>query len=199
MTDDGNGKDTNRPKRWIRVLHIYISLYSLLLILFFGVTGFMMNHPEWFGFEQVRTESQVAEIPVQLCKQGDRLEIVEYLRRELGISGLVQSCEIGNQEIRIGFARAGRRVDLAVDRASGKTDIQYETKGLAALLAAIHSGENTGRFGRRVIDLAAVFLVISALTGLVLWSTLTVRRETGIIWLVAGVVIAILIGLRLVL
>ncbi|MBL6765582.1 MAG: PepSY-associated TM helix domain-containing protein [Verrucomicrobiae bacterium] len=179
-----------RAKKWIRLSHIYISLYSLILVLFFGVTGFMMNHPESFGFGEVRIEQFDARMPVGLCVGGDRLALVEFLRKTYGIGGLVQTYEIEADRIRVSFAAAGRRAEVGIDPASGKTHIRLETKGLAAILSAVHAGEHTGRLGRRVIDVAAVSLILVSLSGLALWGTLAIRRETGIAWLLAGFVIA---------
>jgi len=47
--------ETPKPKTWtrrlgslFRWLHTYVSLLGFLALLFFAVTGFMLNHPEWF-------------------------------------------------------------------------------------------------------------------------------------------------------
>ncbi|HEV3027619.1 MAG TPA: PepSY-associated TM helix domain-containing protein, partial [Planctomycetota bacterium] len=32
-----------------RTLHIYLTMLACLLLLFFGSTGFMLNHADWFG------------------------------------------------------------------------------------------------------------------------------------------------------
>ena len=156
-----------------------------------------MNHPDWFGLGQIRTEHREARTPVELCAGDDRLAIVEHLREAHGLSGLVQACEIETNRITVSFARAGRRADVAVDKTTGQTTIDLETKGLAAMLVAVHSGDDTGRFGRRVIDFAALFLIVSSLTGLALWASLAVRRETGIIWLLAGLALTAIVFLKL--
>jgi len=53
MSEPSNG--TSRPKTWtrrlgglFRWLHTYVSLLGFLALLFFAVTGFMLNHAEWF-------------------------------------------------------------------------------------------------------------------------------------------------------
>ena len=36
--------------RWVRWVHVYTSMISLLVVLFFGLTGITLNHPDWtFG------------------------------------------------------------------------------------------------------------------------------------------------------
>ena len=54
--------ETSKPKKrgrgtaLVRWLHIYVSVLGFLALLFFSVTGFTLNHAEWFcmGREQVR-------------------------------------------------------------------------------------------------------------------------------------------------
>jgi uncharacterized protein len=197
MSDQPSVAEPARSKKWLRLLHTYVSLYALLLILFFGLTGFIMNHPEWFGLGELRTETRIAQTPVELCAGGDRLAIAEYLRANHGLKGLVQACDLATNRITVSFARAGRRAEVVIDPATGETRIDLETKGMAAILAAIHSGEHTGRFGRRLIDAAALFLILTALTGIALWGTLAIRRETGLIWLLASLALALILGLKL--
>ena len=41
----------------MRWLHIYLSMFSLAVVLFFSVTGITLNHPDWFfgGAERAAT------------------------------------------------------------------------------------------------------------------------------------------------
>jgi hypothetical protein len=59
-------------RRWLiktaRTVHLYATLFGLVLILFFAVTGFMLNHIEWFEVEQVRTVSR--PLPTQKFTNG---------------------------------------------------------------------------------------------------------------------------------
>ena len=198
MSTDASSDESILTRKWVRVLHIYISLYSLLLMLFFGVTGFMMNHPDWFGFGEIHTTNRELSVPTELCKNGDRLAIVEHLRAEEKIHGQVQACDVEEQSISVSFARAGRRTDITINRQTGKGTVTAEAKSLPAILSAVHAGEHTGRFGRRVIDVAAVFLILISVTGLALWCTLSIRRETGIMWLIASGIVLALITLKLI-
>src|SRR5579871_2038472 len=82
------------PLRW---LHIYLSMLGLSAILFFSVTGFTLNHPDWFGDAQRRTSAEGQVEPQWLknparantanvgdagsAQSVDKLQIVEYLRQ----------------------------------------------------------------------------------------------------------------------
>ena len=48
--DGGAGWSRRRSattNRWMRWLHAYTSMISLVVVLFFGVTGLTLNHPTW--------------------------------------------------------------------------------------------------------------------------------------------------------
>ena len=186
-------------KKWVRVLHVYLSLYAFLIILFFAVTGFIMNHPDWFALDSVGIRSVEAELPVPLCRSKDRLAIVEYLRDTYDLRGGVQDCDVSDETYGVTFRRAGERTDVTIDALTGKAQIELESKGVPAVLAAIHTGEHTGRFGKRTGDLAAVFLALTSISGIVLWATISMRRQTGIIWLSVSAVLVLAIAWRILL
>ena len=175
-------------KRWLRLLHLYVSLYALLVVLFFGATGFMMNHADWFGFGELSTRTSETSLPIEPCRSGDRLAIVEALRNDHALRGQVQQCDVSEKEITVSFASAGQSADIVIDRATGTARITVESKGLTATLAAIHSGDHTGAVGKRIIDIAALFLIVTSLSGLALWTSLQARRGTGLIWLATGTI-----------
>ena len=45
-----------RFARLMRWLHIYLSMFSLAVVLFFSVTGITLNHPDWFYSAAERTD-----------------------------------------------------------------------------------------------------------------------------------------------
>ncbi len=40
----------------LRLLHLYLSMLGFVLMAFFAVTGFMLNHQDYFGLDEVRSE-----------------------------------------------------------------------------------------------------------------------------------------------
>src|SRR4051812_5181998 len=75
--------------RYSRALHTYLSMLATLLFFFFGVTGFMLNHPAWFGLDDTRASQSTLTVPAQVMASKDRLALVEFLRSH-GASGAVQ-------------------------------------------------------------------------------------------------------------
>ena len=72
----------------IRSLHIYLSMLALLLLLFFAMTGFMMNHSEWFNIEKTYPTEIKATVPQKILNPAsgaspDKNALIEYLRAKL--------------------------------------------------------------------------------------------------------------------
>src|ERR1700737_4114207 len=74
-------KRTAVLSRW---LHIFLSMLSFVIILFFAVTGLTLNHAEWFdGKEQIKKfngKVQLKWVKVKDTAAIAKLEIVQLLR-----------------------------------------------------------------------------------------------------------------------
>src|ERR1700741_5087231 len=74
-------KRTASVARW---LHVYLSMVSFVIILFFAVTGLTLNHADWFdGKEQIKKYSgqvKIGWVNVKDTNKIAKLEIVELLR-----------------------------------------------------------------------------------------------------------------------
>jgi len=90
-------------KKWSRLLHIYLSMLGLLVILFFSITGIMLNHEEWFGFAEPRVSRNEGTLPAALLGGPDRLGIVEKLRKDFGATGALDSFEVRDDELALVF------------------------------------------------------------------------------------------------
>ena len=80
---------------WSRWLHIYLSMFSFIIVLFFSVTGLTLNHVDWFPESTVVSELKGSVkagcVSVADTDKIPKLEIVEQLlqltrhRREASI------------------------------------------------------------------------------------------------------------------
>jgi len=181
-----------------RTLHIYLTLLALAALLFFGVTGFMLNHDDWFHWSQPRETTTDATLPTEPLARGDKLAIVEALRKQFAITAPVDSFDLDDDLARIVFKSPGRRAEAEVTRADGRTKLTTETRGLAGRLTDLHKGASTGAAWKWVIDATAILLVFASISGLILWTALPRRLALGIVALVVGSAAALVVYLALV-
>lgn len=185
--------------RWTRTLHIYLTLLALLLLLFFAITGFMLNHADWFSLEEVRTRTQEGHLPTALLSDApDKLAVVERLRADFGAIGLVDSFEIEEDELRVVFTGPGQRVEATIDRVEGRAKVVSESHGVMGHLTDLHRGKGTGPAWGLIIDGFSVLLLLVSFTGLALWLTLQRRRRFGLVVLTLSVVMCMGVYLLLV-
>jgi uncharacterized protein len=70
---------------------------------------------------------------------------------------------------------------VTVNRAQRMGDVETETRGLLEKLDDLHKGFDSGPAWYWIIDLAAILLSLSALTGMVTLVSLRARRRSGFI------------------
>ena len=169
--------------RW---LHTHVAMFALLAMSGFAVTGLMLNHSEWFGLDEIRTETLNGTLPRSILQPVDKLAIVERLRSQFGATGAVEGFDVEEEELVIDFQRPGRRTRAVVDRADGGLEVVTEIRGVAAILTDLHKGAAAGSGWKPLIDLTAVLLILAAVTGVIVWLSLPKRRVGGAVALLLG-------------
>jgi len=172
---------------WTRTIHIYLTMGALGLMLFFAVTGFTVNHEDWFGATTPRVRDVSGTTPMEWVKAEDKLRIVEHLRSAMGASGAMTDFETSDDNYHVVFKGPGRICEATIARVDGKTDVEIKTFGLTGRINDLHRGRDAGETWRWVIDASALLIVLASVTGLILWLALPKRRKLGIAWLVLGV------------
>lgn len=179
-------RQTAMAARW---LHIYGSMISLAVVLFFSATGLMLNHPQWFaGAERVRElagsldRSWVAGDDTAV----DRLRIVESLRATHGITGAVADFRVDGPDMSIAFKGPGYAADAFVDRATGHYTLTETRLGLAAIVGDLHKGRDSGGAWSAVIDVSAALLCFVSFSGLLLLYFLHRHRTAGALLVALG-------------
>lgn len=178
-----------RSLPWLaRYLHTYVSLAGFGALVLFSITGLTLNHATLF--EGASTEREVhGQAPLGWIRPGaevNQLQLVEWLRAELGISGHLGDLTVDEVEIRLGFEGAGYASDLEVDRRSGAVTGYELRMGLVAIMNDLHKGRGTGAIWSLVIDVSAVVLTLSGLTGIWLLWHVRRRRVRGLLITAAG-------------
>ena len=175
---------------WTRTLHVYASMFALLAIFFFAITGFLLNHPTWFNLERSQIETRDALVPEDVATGEDKLALVEYLREHEQARGVVKSYSRTDERTVVNFTGPGRSMEFTVNQPTGDTAVRVETRNALAKLGDLHRGHYTGNAWPLAIDATAWFLIVVSASGLALWLSLAKRRTIGWACVALGVVAA---------
>ena len=170
-------------QRWTRWLHVYASMIALVVILFFGVSGLLLNHPSWTFGDELETTTHTGTLPVSTTMADgtiDFLSVSEYVRGEFGVSGGVDFFGASAGDASIAYRDPGYAADLFFDVGDGSFELTIEQEGWVAVLHDLHTGNDTDSGWNWVIDAAAVFLIVVAITGLTLQFFLRKRRTSAL-------------------
>lgn len=184
---------------WIRWLHTYVSMLGLGALLFFSVTGLTLNHPDWTLGGRLRESTVRGHVEPGWLKLGadgksaDPLKVVEALRKQLGIPGLVDDLRDEDSVLTVTFKGPGSSADVTLHRASGDYEATVVLEGPVALLNDLHKGRHTGVVWALGIDLVAGLLTTVAISGLWLLVYVRRRRSSGL-WIGGLGVILIVLG-----
>lgn len=179
---------------WSRWLHIYLSMFSFIIVLFFSATGLTLNHVDWFPESTVVSELKGSVnakwVSVADTSKIPKLDIVEQLRANHSIKGQLNDFRIDEEEISISFQGPGYTADFFVNRVDGKYELTETKMGIIAVINDLHKGRDTGKSWSWVIDFSAIFMIVISITGLILLLFLKKRRTNGMLWLTIGGIVA---------
>jgi hypothetical protein len=154
------------------------------------VTGFMLNHSDFFGMDEVRSEKTwTGSIDRKVARAGNPQEMIDSLVR-LGAHGQADKPDVAEQEIRVVFRHPGAITTAVVNREEGAVTLTHESRGLRGMLADLHAGKAGSAAWKRMIDATAILLALSAVSGLVMCLATPRRRLLGTILAVLATLIA---------
>ena len=179
-----------RIMKHVRTLHIYVSMFGLIILLFFSVTGFTLNHAEWFASDEPRVVEVAGQVEVSLLAEPDKFAVVEALRRNLHLTGGVDSFEIEEEQCHIEFKRPGSHAHVNVNRMTGIVTAEVTSFGAMAVINDLHMGRDSGAGWSLLIDISAWLMVFVSLSGIVLLLSLRKRRKAGLIAMVVGLLVS---------
>jgi hypothetical protein len=163
---------------WALLAHIYISMAGLTLAVLFGATGLALNHQDW-GFSNPRVTTSEIFLDKSLIARADQATVENHLRDKLGIRLASTDYHDDADQIQVTYAAAGARTVVTIDRKNGKADVEKESRGFFGRMGDLHKGFDTGRVWYWTIDVAALLIVVSSLTGIVTLLSLRHRRKMG--------------------
>ncbi|MGY0218016.1 PepSY-associated TM helix domain-containing protein [Endozoicomonadaceae bacterium StTr2] len=179
-------RGSNKHIRWIRTLHVYISMLMLLIMLFFTVTGLTLNHRDWLP-DAPPTVLNELPLPETLQNpqawEDDPLGHAEQVRRWLnqhhGLTGNQISYDWQPEEqlLVIDVKRPGGYTLAEVLPEDGLVVLEHQEYGIAAVLNDLHMGRYSGALWRAFIDASALLMLLFTLTGLWLVIPQKKRRQ----------------------
>jgi uncharacterized protein len=188
-------KNIASSSRW---LHIYLSMFSFIALLFFAVTGITLNHTEWFT-DQQHTTSLKGEIPKTFLSADTshikKLEIVEFFRNKHKIKAPLKDFIIDEYQCIIAFKGPGYGADIFLDREKAIYELSETSTGLVGMLNDLHKGRDTSVQWKWLIDVSAMLMVMVSLTGLIMLFFLKKKRIAGLMVIAIGGIITYLIYL----
>ncbi len=201
MTDS---KQVNDPKHWKNVfrrktsrisrwLHIYLSMISFAIVLFFSVTGITLNHADYFQAKTTTTQEKGTLKPEWVNNKDTnrvaKLNIAEYFRNTFSVKGAVSDFRIDDNQVSIAYKGPGYEADAFIDRQTGAFELSQTRTGFVGFINDLHKGRDTGKVWSWVIDIAAALMVLISLTGLILLLFIKKKRVSGLILTVVGLLI----------
>lgn len=188
--------------RLCRVWHGYLSAAAFVWLLFFAITGILLNHPTWLRDDKSVTVSRQFRLqPDELASVTAKTEpgpaLVQAMRGKLGLKGQVDSSEVAGQLLFVRMRGASGSSELQLDLHTGQGSAAIESFPIPTLFKELHRGEKAGPVWRAMIDIAGFALVATSMLGLMIYLSLRFRLRTAA-FLVAGGLAVMAAGVMLI-
>lgn len=189
-----NKKAISKYSRW---LHIYLSMISFVIVLFFSITGLTLNHADYFQSNTSITQNE-GNINKSWVNSPDtlgikKLEIVEFFRNTYKVKGAVDNFSIYDNEVSVTFKAPGYAADAFINRSDASFSLMQTNQGLMGFFNDLHKGRDSGKAWLWVIDISAILMTLISLTGLILLLFIKKKRSAGLILLFIGFVLTYIV------
>ena len=180
----------------VRWLHLYVSVASFTIVLFFAVTGLTLNHADWFAGdtpEATRTTGKVNNAWLALGRDDGvaKLEIVEALRRQHAPKGFVSEFRIEEARCSVAFKGPGYLGEATLNRKDGSYEFIETRMGVIAVLNDLHKARDSGSGWSLAVDLSAIALAVVSLSGLAMIAFMKRKLATAMKVTVAGTLLSL--------
>jgi hypothetical protein len=183
--------------RLCRLWHGYLSAMAFVWLLFFAITGILLNHPTWMAeapLAPVQRPFQLSPTelaPIKTAKEPGPA-LADLMRDRLGLRGDVTNADKVGTQLFLRMRGARGSSDVQFDLQSGRGSASIENFSTATLFKELHRGEVTGAVWRALIDISGALLAATAILGLLIYFALRFRLRTALILI--GVGLAAMVG-----
>lgn len=190
---------------WNRKFHIYIGLFLLLFILFFSLSGLLLNHSQWkfASFWKERHETEII-IPLTIPVNLDSISLLHNFMKQLDISGEISNVNLTPDSINFRVVKPGTIQDIHIDFKSSMSDqkkIVFNWWGKMRILHTFNGSEkmNPGtqpnwfvtHIWRLSMDVIALGLIFLCFGSWIMWYKIRKDYSMGMIVLILGITGAI--------
>jgi hypothetical protein len=186
---------------WNRKFHIYIGLFFLFFILFFSISGLLLNHSRWeftsFWKERKETKTETnLIIPANL----DSASLVQNFKEQLNISGEISNVRLTAENIYFRAGKPGYMREINVDFKSSVCVSKVTAFNLWGKIRNLHTFNGSDKahpevqpnwlitnIWRLVMDLTAIALIFLSFSSWIMWYEVRKSYPAGIVVLVLGI------------
>lgn len=168
--------------RHARYVHGWLSAFAFLVLVFFSVTGLLLNNPTWFesSSDEQTTTVQLPSNVVETAKKQENPSdvILTYLRSKQDLVGRYQSSEVMDNEVMIRLQSPAGSTDLLIMLDNGEAEITQKAASTVSLLNDLHKGKNTSTAWSWLIDITAILIMTLSVAGYILFLSIKPRLFT---------------------
>jgi uncharacterized protein len=183
--------------RHARYVHGWLSAFAFIVLIFFAVTGLMLNHPEWFK-PSTEENTVIIHLPESVLNQIKQQEnpsnqIVDYVRQQHQIIGRYKSGEVIDNEVMIHLESPAGATDIWVTLDNAQAEVTLKPASTVSLINDLHRGKNAGKAWSWLIDMSAIIITILSLAGYILFLSIKTRLKTHIFLTILSLAVLMLL------
>jgi hypothetical protein len=184
--------------RQCRAWHGYLSALAFMALIFFSVSGILLNHPDWVARDSTDPVTQSVQLaPAELAtalKAGNPGQaFAGIVEQKISLRGAYTSADIDKSQVLLRFEGIKGNSDVTIDLKNATAQVSVQNSDAATMLDDLHRGKNAGAAWRALIDIAGILILVLSIVGYILFFSLNYRLRTSLV--LTGVSFTFLIGI----
>jgi len=173
------------------MVHIYVSTALFSLLIFFCVTGLLLNHLPWISNDGKLTGVKEGSLPKIVTRVFNKdklptsalLVIQPYLSQRYKLDELASfDWDKDANELILDYPVPAGYALVIIDTHLLNYSIEYQQANMLSILNDLHKGRHSGAVWSWIIDITAVLVCIFSFTGLIILFQNKKKRRFGL-WL----------------
>lgn len=171
-----------------RLLHIYISTALFSLLIFFCVSGLLLNHLSWIADDEKTSGMSEGKLPTTVTQVLHRdltavnaiVAIQPYITEQYQLTDLAKfDWDKDTGELILDYPVPAGYALVIVDTVTFQYVVEYQQANLLSILNDLHKGRHSGKAWSFIIDLSAILICLFSFTGLVILFQNKKKRYLG--------------------